>query len=136
MSFWVDGIDNEHVLSTKTPDGRDLVFISGTAYFALRGTGANWVRDDANAFIGPRWRRLDDVAPMAALASWLNLGTAVNAGAAVDNCRWARATQDSRILLEVAVAVSDSDGLLYRFAYTATAIGILVAQSRPDVVHP
>jgi hypothetical protein len=97
--------------------------MSGTAYFSFRGTGGAWRRDDAYVVVGPAWRRLDDVAPMAALGAWRNDNVANDAGAAVDNCRWS--LWNNRLLLQVALAVSDSDGYVYRFGYTATAIGLL-----------
>jgi hypothetical protein len=123
MAFWVQGIDSPQEIYTTTGDGRNLVVMSGTAYFTFRGTGSSWRRDDAYAVIGPVWSRLDDVAPMAALATWSNTNVANNAGAAVDNCRWFN--WSNRVLLQVALAVSDSDGYVIRFAYTATAIGRL-----------
>jgi hypothetical protein len=122
MAFWVSGVDSPQEIYTRTGDGRDLVVMSGTAYFNFKGTGSAWRRDDAYVVIGPFWHRLDDVAPMAALGSWSNEHTAVDAGAAVDNCRWA--VYNGRILLQVALAVRDSDGWVHRFGYTATAVGI------------
>lgn len=122
MAFWVNGVDSPQEIYTRTGDARDLIVMSGTAYFNFKGTGSAWRRDDAYVIIGPVWRRLDDVAPMAALGSWSNDHTAVDAGAAVDNCRWVN--YNGRILLQVALAVRDSDGWVHRFAYTATAVGI------------
>jgi hypothetical protein len=77
MAFWVSGVDSPQEIYTRTGDGRDLVVMSGTAYFNFKGTGPAWRRDDAYVIIGPFWHRLDDVAPMAALGSWSNDHTAV-----------------------------------------------------------
>lgn len=128
QDFSVDGVAHPQELITRTGDGRDLVVMSGTAYFGYKGTGGSFSRNEAYVTIGPRWRAIDSVAPTAALAAWYNRGTAVNAGAAVDSCRWdpvADGPIGLRIRLTVEVAVSDIDGWLYRFAYTATAVGTL-----------
>jgi hypothetical protein len=123
MPFFSSFDDSPHELRTRTPDGRDLVFLTGTAGFLFQGTGGNFIRDDLFHVVGPTWARLDNVAPHAALASVFNANTAVNAGWAVDNCRFA--LFNNRILLIAAVAVSDSDGFLLRASYQVTAIGII-----------
>ncbi|NEA36925.1 hypothetical protein [Streptomyces sp. SID13031] len=128
MGITVRTVTNGQRLVTKTGDGRDLVVMSGTAHANFKGIGGSFERDDFYVNIGPVWRQIDDVASMAALAAWFNKGNAVNAGAAVDRCGWqgeAVGELDERIRLTVKLAVSDSDGWLYRFSYTATAIGIL-----------
>jgi hypothetical protein len=138
MSTTVQGIEKQHYFfaKTKTQTGqdRDLVFISGTAYFMLKGTGSNFEREEFTVDIGPHWRSIEHVAPMAALTSWQNLGTAVNAGAAVDWCEWtptAAGPVGGQIRLHAQVSVSDSDGIVYRFAFSATAIGILSPGQTP-----
>lgn len=123
MAFWTSFDDSPHALYTKTPDGRDLVFMTGTAGFSFKGSGGTWKRDQAFHLVGPYWKRVDNVAPMAALASIYNDQTAVNAGWATDNCNWA--LWNNRILLIVSLAVSDIDGYVLRFAYQATAIGLV-----------
>jgi hypothetical protein len=123
MAFWATFIDSPHDLRTRTPDNRDLVFLTGTAGAELTGTGSNWLRDQVWIPIGPRWQRIDNVAPMAALAAISNAGTAVNAGWATDNCNWLNI--NGQIVLTVSLAVSDSDGHLIRVSYQATAIGIV-----------
>jgi len=123
MARWSTFDDSPHQLVTKTPDGRDLVFLTGTAGLNLKGTGSSWFRDDVYHLVGPTWRRLDNVAPIASLGAIANDHTAENAGWATDNCRWAR--YNNRILLMVATAVRDSDGFLIRFNYQVTAIGLL-----------
>ena len=121
MGRWATFIDSPHELRTRTPDNRDLVFLTGTAGVDFRGTGGAWDRDDLYILIGPGWGRLDNVAPVASLAAIYNSNYAVNAGWATDNCRWT--IWGNQILLIVALAVSDSDGYLIRVSYQATALG-------------
>jgi hypothetical protein len=123
MAFWVSFDDSPNDLRTKAPDGRDLVFLTGTAGFDFKGSGQNWLRDDAYHLVGPMWEQLHNVAATASLTSSFNQNQAVNYGLAVDNCRWT--VYASRILLMCRVAVRDIDAHVYRFAYQVTAIGIL-----------
>jgi len=123
MARWATFYDSPHELRTRTPDNHDLVFLSGTAGVDFQGTGGDWVRDDLLVLIGPRWARVDNVAPAASLAAIYNNSYAVNGGWATDNCRWS--VYNGQILLWVAMAVSDADGQLLRVSYTATAIGQL-----------
>ena len=123
MPFWPSFIETPQEMRTRTPDGRDLAFFSGYAVFDFRGSGSAWRLDDIFITFGPTWRRLDGVVPSVALASVANDNTAVDAGWAVDNCRWS--TFGSRILLQSRVGVRDSDGHLYRVVYQATAMGLI-----------
>lgn len=123
MAFWAGWIDSPQELRTKTGDGRDLVVLTGVAVCHWKGTGGAWIRDELLIPVGPAWRRLDDVAPSAALAAISNEQTAVNAGWATDNVRWSN--WNARVLIHVAVAVSDIDGWLLRVSYNATAVGLL-----------
>jgi hypothetical protein len=123
MAFFSSFDDSPHELRTRTPDGRDLVFLTGTAGFVFQGTGGSFITDDLFHLVGPTWARLDNVAPHAALASIFNRNQAVNAGWAVNNCRFALFNQ--RILLIMGIAVSDTDGLLLRASYQVTAIGVI-----------
>jgi hypothetical protein len=123
MARFATFIDSPGDLRTRTADGRDLVFLTGTAGVDFQGTGGGFIQDDLLIPIGPVWRRLDGVAPTASLAAIFNESTAVNAGWATDNCRFANF--NGQILLQVAIAVSDSDGQLLRVSFQATAIGLL-----------
>jgi hypothetical protein len=123
MAFWASFVDSPHEVRTRTPDGRDLLFMTGTAGFTFQGNAGQWLRDDLYVLVGPAWRRVDGVAPVASLASIYNNQQAVNAGWATDNCRWA--VYNSQILLIVALAVSDIDGYVLRASYQATALGLL-----------
>jgi len=77
MAFWATFIDSPHELRTRTPDNRDLLFLTGTAGADLTGRGQSWYRDQVWIWIGPFWQRLDNVAPVAALAAISNDHTAV-----------------------------------------------------------
>ncbi|OEU69811.1 MAG: hypothetical protein BA863_04205 [Desulfovibrio sp. S3730MH75] len=123
MAFLPSFIETPQEMRTKTPDGKDMVFLSGYAVFNFKGSGSSWKRDDIWIPIGPEWNPLYDVVPVVSLASISNRHHAVNAGWAVDNCRWV--TYNRRILLKCRVAIRDSDGYLQRLAYQATAIGRL-----------
>lgn len=123
MAFWATFIDSPHELRTRSTDNRDLVFLTGTAGADLVGRGQTWFRDQVWIPIGPHWQRIDNVAPVAALAAISNDHTAVDAGWATDNCNWLNV--NGRLVLTVSLAISDIDGHLIRVAYQATAIGII-----------
>jgi hypothetical protein len=126
MPVWANSIDSPQELRVRTPGGRDLVFLSGTAYIGTEGfigTGSSWRVDDVYILIGPRWRTLDDVAPTASLATIANKGIANNAGWSVRNVRWTE--WSGQVLLIAEIGVRDSDGGLFRVAYHATAVGTL-----------
>lgn len=121
MPFWPDSYETQHEMRTRTPDGRDIVFLSGYAVFNFKGSGGVWRHDDLYMQIGPIWRRIDDVTPVVSLASISNKEHAVNAGWAVDNCRWT--TMGNRILLQCRLAIRDVDGYIHRVAYQVNAMG-------------
>jgi hypothetical protein len=124
MAIFPNFIETPHEMRTQTPDGRDLVFLSGSAVFDFIGTGGSWRCDDLFLVIGPGWRRIDGVVPVVSLASISNQNNAVNAGWAVDNCRWT--TIGGRlILLQSRVCIRDSDGHPHRVTYQITAMGHL-----------
>jgi hypothetical protein len=125
MPTWTMFDDSPHVVQTRTPDGRDLVFMTGTAGFSLKAPGQAWLQETFYHLIGPAWRRIDSVAPAAALASIYNQHDqpVVAPGWAVDKCDWE--VWRSRILLVVAVGVSGIDGYVYRFSYQATGLGLI-----------
>ena len=45
MAFWASWIDSPHEVRTRTPDAKDLVFLTGTAVFDFKGTGSTWNHD-------------------------------------------------------------------------------------------
>lgn len=123
MAFWPNSIATPHELRTSVGGGLSMVVMSGYAVFNFKGTGSNWRHEDIYITFGPTWSQLVDVVPIVSLASVSNRNHAVNAGWAVDNCRWA--TFNGRILLQAQLAVRDIDGYIHRVAYQATAIGRL-----------
>ena len=121
MAFWPSAYATQQEVWTRTPDGRDLGFLTGYAVFDFKGSGQDWRREDLYMQIGPKWSNLQDVAAVVSLASISNIETAINAGWAVDNCRWG--TINGRIHLQCQLAVRDIDGYIHRVAYQITAIG-------------
>jgi len=123
MARFAQFVDGGHALRTRSGDNRDLVFLSGTAGLFFQGTGGSFIRDTLLVPFGPRWQRVDDVAPVASLASLFNVNVATNAGWAADNANWG--VLNNQILLFIAIAVSDSDGQLLRVSFQASALGVL-----------
>ena len=123
MPRWPVFYDTNYEMRTRTPDGRILTFLSGYVGYNFRGSGGAWLRDDGYVAVGPVWSRLDGVVPVVTPTAIANDGEAINAGWAVDNCRWS--TFGGRILLMFQMAVRDSDGYLIRVAYQVTAMGLL-----------
>lgn len=118
-----DDLDNFKYVTCKIGDS-DLVFYTGTAAFTFKGTESLWVRETLEITIRHRWKRIDMCAPIAALASIFNEQTAVNAGWAVDNCVYAGINSDTQFpMFNVALAVSDIDGYVFRAAFQATVLG-------------
>lgn len=122
MAITPDAVYQNPTVSFNAQDGRAVLVLTGVVLFSFSGTGPSWRRDSIDWEIGPKWTRLDGVAPMAALASISNRGTSVDAGWAVDQVTWEGEVNDA-IRLRAQLAVSDSDGLMHRITYTATAIG-------------
>jgi hypothetical protein len=123
MAFWASWIDSPHEVRTRTPDAKDLVFLTGTAVFDFKGTGSTWNHDWVYIPVGPAWRGVFSIAPTASLASVGNFNEAVNEGYAADNVNGF--VYNDRILLVVALAVRDIDGHIYRVSYQATVLGYL-----------
>ena len=124
MPVWATLVDSPQVLRVRTPDNRDLVSLSGTAYIGEEGfvgTGPDWQFDDLYILTEPRWRTLDDVAPMASIGTIANERVANNAGWSVRKVRWEE--WSSRVLVIAEIGVRDTDGGIYHVAYHATAWG-------------
>jgi hypothetical protein len=136
-------IDSLHTLQTTTPDGRDLVFFTGTIVIkdAFPGSGEGtavpdpdaWARGIIEVFFGPNWEQLDSVAPAAAPASFFNIffpasGTVPGFGWATDRCNWDINVFGQLVLkIDVAVASTAAKAELLRIAFQATAIGVLAS---------
>jgi hypothetical protein len=125
-------LTNTHQVATKTPDGRDLVFMTGTGIVDFAGNISDFIRDELAIHLsppdGPIWKSIDHCAPVVALAALWNGGPATNAGWAVDWTGWTEYSwpgQGPHLLLASGIAVSDTDGILIRVSYQATALGIL-----------
>jgi hypothetical protein len=118
-------IDSPHEVLTRTPDGKDLAFLTGTAGFEFKGTGSNWRHEFGMIQTpGPQWGGVISAAPTASLASVANDREAVWEGYAADNVNWF--VTNNRIWLQVLLAVRDSDGRLYRVSYQVTVLGYLL----------
>lgn len=126
-------LTNTHQVSTKTPNGKDLVFLTGTGIADFAGTTSDFIRDSLAIHLsppnGPIWSTIEQCAPVVALAALWNSGYAVNAGWAVDWTEWTTYTWPGEpgphLLLDSGIAVSDRDGILIRVSYQATVLGTL-----------
>jgi hypothetical protein len=127
MAISADNIVGEQQVLTRTPDGKDLAFLTGTALFSFKGTGGAWRRDVGviTTQHGPVWAGVESTAATAALAAVANDGTAVNEGYAADEVRVFVDEATHRIQLQVDIAVRDSDGRLYRVSYQVTVLGYI-----------
>jgi len=127
MAISASNIVGEQQVLTRTPDGKDLAFLTGTALFDFKGTGGTWRRDVGviTTQHGPVWAGVESTAGTAALAAVANDGTAVNEGYAADEVRVFVDGATHRIQLQVDIAVRDSDGRLYRVSYQVTVLGYI-----------
>jgi hypothetical protein len=125
-------LTDTHQVLTKTPDGRDLVFLTGTGIVDFTGNTSDFIREELAIHLsppdGPIWSVIEQCAPVVALAALWNGGPAQNAGWAVDWTNWtvySWSGQGPHLLLASGIAVSDTDGILIRVSYQATALGRL-----------
>jgi len=123
MAFWPQSYSSKQILKTKDGQNRDLVFQSGIAVFNERGTGSTWHYDDLWILTDVVWTRVSVVQASVSLASISNLGEAINAGWGTDAV--STALYNNRIMLQVRLAVRDSDGYMHRVSYQVTAMGTL-----------
>jgi hypothetical protein len=123
MAIKATFIDNPQQVVTRTGDGRDLAFLTGTAGFQFKGTGGTWFHEIGMIQTpGPAWGAVFSTAATASLASVANDGHAVNEGYAVDNVL-AFVGEGETIWLQVRLAVRDVDGHLHRVSYQVTVLG-------------
>ena len=127
------GFESQRDLATKTGDDLDLVISTGYALFGMRGASGSWNRQDLVFRVGPRWAAVRDTVVVVSPSSMYNKNAAVNAGWAVDRVGVTYYGQfpgppGVQVNLKCGLAVSDSDGILYRVNYHVTTIGRLADQ--------
>jgi len=131
MTVFPDLIHTPHELRSRTPDGLDLVVLSGFAEFVFKGiAGTDWHRDVLVLRVGPQWSAPRGVVHLVSRASFQNEQVATYAGWAVDEVAYdyyevVPGPPGVQIQLEAKIAVRDVDGYLLRASYYATAIGTL-----------
>jgi hypothetical protein len=144
-----DQFESLHWMAYRLTDGRAHIDLTGIALLALEGN-ASWVRKTLKVVL--RGRKVENLLNLGALpqdhhwevqpvmwtvsaapASILDLGTAVNAGWAVDTCdtAWDLGEPSSTanllgdIPLYMNLAVRDTDAILYRVQFDFRAVGNL-----------
>jgi hypothetical protein len=132
------GFESQRQLAAKTGDGLDMVISTGYALFGMIGqpNGA-WNRQDLVLRVGPHWSAVRSTVVVVSPSSMFNKNVANNAGWAVDRVNLYYYQQfpgppGVQVELKCGLAVSDSDGILYRVNYHITTVGQLAEQ--PGVV--
>jgi hypothetical protein len=145
-------IERLYTLQTTTPDGRDLVFFTGTIviedafpHWLPAGEGGpeviipdsdtdGWRRGTVEVVVGPPWEQLEieNVAPVAAPASFFSVlssppGVQPGFGWATDRCYCRTVNRMLFLDIDVAVANNTRYGQLLRIAFQVTAIGVLAS---------
>jgi hypothetical protein len=131
------GFESQRQLAAKTGDGLDMVISTGYALFGMKGLSGAWNRQDLAFQVGPWWAAVRGTTRVVSPSSMFNKNVANNAGWAVDRVDLTYFSQTPgpagvRVELRCGLAVSDSDGILYRVNYHVTTIGRLA--SEPGVV--
>lgn len=124
-------LTNTHQVKTKTPNGKDLVFLTGTGVADFAGTRPDFDREELAIHLsppdGPVWSIIDECAPVVALAALWN-GGAASAGWAVDWTDWTTYSwpnEGPHLLIASGIAVSGRNEVLIRVSYQATVLGSL-----------
>jgi hypothetical protein len=126
------GFESQRELAVKTGDQLDMVISTGYALFGMRGgQDGRWNRQDLIFRVGPQWDAVRDTVAVVSPSSMYNVNTAINAGWAVDRVGVTYYSQSPgppgvQVSLRCGLAVSDTDGILYRVSYYVTTIGRLV----------
>lgn len=125
-------LTSTHQVKTEAFDGRDLVFLSGTGVIDYAGTMNDFIRESLAIHLappdGPYWERIDECAPVVALAALYNGNPALNIGWAVDATLWvpyAFPGKGMHLLLNSFIAVGGRAAILIRVSYQATVLGML-----------
>lgn len=131
------GFESQRQLAAKTGDGLDMVISTGYALFGMKGLSGAWNRQDLVFQVGPWWAAVQGTTRVVSPSSMFNINVANDAGWAVDRVDLTYISQTPgpagvRVELRCGLAVSDSDGILYRVNYHVTTIGRLA--SEPGVV--
>jgi hypothetical protein len=124
-------------------DGANILcFYGGTLLMSQKGESSRWIRGFLNAPVytaqrqwspkdrGAGWTRFRDGSVTVSLAAIYNVNEANNAGWAVDAAEMSAIDTthlhplDDHLEIRALLAVSDSDGILYRLSYSATALGV------------
>ena len=118
-------VDNlqELVAVIAGPGASNRLFIyTGVAVFNFVGTGAAFRRDFIDFEFGRVFApgQVQDVLATGSLNAVRNENSAVNAGWAVDRVAARYDPADQRIRIRADLAVSDSDGALFRMGFQAT----------------
>jgi|tagenome__1003787_1003787.scaffolds.fasta_scaffold19640589_1 hypothetical protein len=113
----------EGLVSVKTSDNRDLVFVSGHSIVDFRGGASEFKRDRVNILVGPIWEKVDSVAPIISLATVYDDGPVSHPGWGIDDTRWS--VLNGQVRLDGQIAAIGSGALLIRLACYATIIGKL-----------
>jgi hypothetical protein len=117
---------SQRELATKTGDGLDMVINTGYVLFSLQGRSGAWNRATLVFNVGPYWASRRGTTVTVSPSSMYNKDVATNAGWAVDDVATSWST-NQQVKLYCYLAVSDSDGYLYRVNYHVTSIGRLTS---------
>jgi hypothetical protein len=131
------GFESQLDLAATTGDGLDMVISTGYALFSMKGLSGAWNRQDLVFQVGPWWDAVQGTTVVVSPSSMFNKAVANDAGWAVDRVVQTYFGQipgpaGVRVQLRCGLAVSDSDGILYRVNYHVTTIGRLALE--PGVV--
>lgn len=135
--IYPSGFESHRELAIKTGDGLDMVISTGYALFGMKGAaGGAWNHQDLCFRVGPQWGflQVEGTTVVVSPSSMYNIRTATNAGWAVDRVGVSYFQQvpgppGVQVSLRCGLAVSDSDGILYRVNYHVTTVGRLFEQA-------
>lgn len=127
QEFFPDGYEKDFVAEIPLPDGRHLVFLSGTAFIrGYEGEGSTQRLDYLNIEPpdSPAFVSIDMVIPMVALGEIYNDNVANNATWGAHGFGFNGTLGDpGKIRLKGLITTRDSDGGIRRVVYHITAVG-------------
>jgi hypothetical protein len=139
--IYTSDFESQRHLATRTVDGLDMVISTGYALFGMQGNpGGGWNRQTLFFRVGPRWTGVRGNVVVVSPSSMFNKNVANDAGWAVDRVNVTYFSQypgppGVRVELRCGLAVSDTDGILYRVNHHLTTIGQLAADSGIGLDH-